>query len=151
MKQIQEAQTIAQVKLEAPDLWDFLLAVPMTQTAQILYALLIGGALGMLAHYVRGRASGDIAGSLTDYFFYNNIWRSVAAMIAVIAELFGEAGLGLFVTDAGTFVGWGVVIMSGAKTGYIGDSLINKGQRGEWTEKKRDAVGIVESAKDVKP
>lgn len=145
------APTIAQAKLEAPDLLDFLLAVPTTQTAQILYALLLGGALGMLAHYVRGRASGEIAGSLGDYFFNQNIWRSIGAMCAVVAELFGEAGLGLFVTDAGAFVGWGVVIMSGAKTGYIGDSLINKGTRSEWTEKKRVATEVVENAKDVKP
>lgn len=147
---VANAPTIAQAKLEAPNLLDFLLAVPFTQTSQILYALLLGGALGMIAHYVRGRAAGNIAGSPADYFFRDNIWRSVGAMMAVVAELFGEAGLGLFVTEAGSFVGWGVVIMSGAKTGYIGDSLINKGQRQEWTEKKRDATEVVATAKDVK-
>lgn len=145
------APTIAQAKLDSQSLWDFLLAVPFTQTSQMIYALLIGGAVGMLAHYVHGRATGDIAGSPADYFFRTNVWRSVAAMSAVVATCFGEAGFGIFITDAGDFVGWGVVLMSGLKTGYIGDSLVNKGQRAEWTDKKRDAGEVFDAAKDVKP
>lgn len=150
-KAIEAAPTVAQAHRQADGLLDFLLAIWSTQTAQMLYALLLGGAIGMFLHYARGRATGNIAGSPADYFFRNNVWRSVAAMSAVVAASFGEAGIGIFITDTGEFVGWGVVIMSGIKTGYVGDSLVNKGQRAEWTEKKRDAAEIVHEAKDVKP
>lgn len=150
-KAIESATTIAQAKLDTPNsLWDFLLALPATQEAQMFYALLIGGAVGMCIHYLHGRAVGDIAGSPVDYFFRVNVWRSVAAMFAVVAELFSEAGIGIFISDAGEFVGWGVVLMSGIKTGYVGDSLVNKGQRAEWTDKKRDAVEAIKESEDKK-
>lgn len=148
---IQNPPTVAQAKLQADSLLDFLLALPATQTAQMFYALLIGGVIGMFIHYVRGRATGNIAGGPVDYFFRTNVWRSLAAIGAVVATCFGEAGAGIFITDAGEFVGWGVVLMSGFKTGYIGDSLLNKGQRAEWTEDKRDAVEVVKSEKDKIP
>ncbi len=146
------APTIAQAKLESSEsLWQFLIALPTTMEAQLMYALVIGGIAGMGAHYVRGRASGNIAGGPLDYFFRDNVWRSVGAMGAVVGELFTEVGLGLFTTDAGAFVGWGVVLLSGIKTGYLGDSLVNKGTRQEWTEKKREAGEVFDAAKDVKP
>lgn len=147
-----QAQTIAQAKLETSEsLWHFLLALPTTMEAQLMYALLIGGAVGMLGHYIRGRSSGDIAGSILDYFFRDNVWRSIGAMASVASELFVEVGSGLFTTAEGTFVGWGLVLLSGLKTGYLGDSLVNKGTRQEWTEKKRVAVDVVDKTANVKP
>lgn len=147
---IQDAQTIAQAKIAEPEsLWHFLLALPSTFEAQLWYALLLGGVLGMLGHYINGRRSGDIAGSPIDYFFRDNVWRSVGAVSAMAAELFAEIGTGLFTTEAGLFVGWGLVIVSGIKSGYVGDSLINKGKRVEWTTEKREAVAVVKEAVDV--
>lgn len=146
------APTIAQAKLEAPEsLWHFLAALPGTMEAQIWYALLLGGVLGMIGHYVRGRSTGNIAGNPVDYFLRDNLWRSIGAAVAVATELFAEIGAGLFTTSAGAFVGWGIVLLSGLKTGYLGDSIVNKGTRVEWTEKKRDAVEVVDRAKDVPP
>lgn len=137
---IEAAQTIAQAKAAAPEsLWSFLSSLPETFEAQVLYALILGAVLGMIGHYVRGRSGGQISGSPIDYFFRDNIWRSAMAAITVIAELFTEVGSGLFTTDAGLFVGWGLVLLSGLKTGYAGDSLINKGSRVTWTDEQRAA------------
>lgn len=138
---IQQAQTIAEAKAAMPEsLWHFLAALPATMEAQIWYALLIGGAVGMIGHYIRGRSAGDISGSPLDYFFRDNLWRSIGAAGAMAGELFAEIGTGLFTSDAGVFVGWGIVLLSGLKTGYAADSLVNKGRRVAWSDDKRDAV-----------
>jgi len=145
-----DAQTIAQLKATAPEsLWHFLLALPSTMEAQIWYALLLGGAIGMIGHYIRGRSTGNLSGSPIDYFVRDNPWRSIATAGAVAAELFAEIGTGIFTTSTGQFVGWGIVLMMGLKSGYSIDSLVNKGTRAVWTEKKRVATDVAESAKDL--
>jgi hypothetical protein len=136
-------ETIAQVHASST-LWEFLLRLPTTMEAQIWYALVLGGVLGMIGHYVRQRSASQIEGNPIDYFFRENAWRSIGAAVAMAIELFGEVGTGLFTTEAGQFVGWGIVILSGLKTGYLGDSVINKGKRPEWTERKREAMAVVE-------
>jgi len=121
------AQTIAQAKHQQT-LWDFLAALPTTQEAQIFYALIIGCALGMLAHYVRQWASGNAAGGLIDYLFLASPKRTLLTVIGVVSWSAGEVATGLFTTSEGAFVGWALVILSGLKTGYAGDSIINKGK-----------------------
>jgi len=146
-------QTVAELKVATPpgnDLWSFLMQLPTTHEAQVWYALLLGGIVGMIGHYIRGRAANNIGGNPIDYFFRDNVWRSIGAMVAVASELFGEVGSGLFTTDAGAFVGWGLVLLSGLKTGYLGDSLVNKATRPEWPPEKREAA-IQEFAKEIPP
>jgi hypothetical protein len=118
-------------------LLDFLLALPATLDAQIFYGLMLGGFVGMIGHYIRARASNNVGGNPIDYFFRQNPWRSLAALAAVAIELFGEVGSGMFFTPHGTFVGWAIVLLSGLKTGYVGDSAINKSDRPTWTEEHR--------------
>ncbi len=126
-----DAPTIAQVHATQPEsLWAFLAALPGTMEAQIWYALILGGVIGMIAHYGKARATGLITGNPIDYFFRDNVWRSLAALGAIAAELFGESA-GLFTNEAGQFVGWGLVILSGIKSGYVGDSILNKGAKPE--------------------
>lgn len=147
------APTLAQIAVTTPEsqsLWAYLAALPTTMEAEIFYALLIGGVAGMIGHYVRARASNNIGGNPIDYFFRDNLWRSLAAMIAVAAELAGEVGSGIFTTDTGVFVGWGIVLLSGLKTGYVGDSVINKADRPTWSPEKREAA-IQVFAKDIPP
>ena len=137
-----QSPTIAQLKAQAPEsLWHFLLSLPTSMEAQIWYALTLGAVLGMVGHYIRARVNGSISGSPVDYFFRDNLWRSIGAAIAVMGELVAEITSGLFFTDAGLFVGWAIVILSGIKTGYLGDSLVNKGQRVIWTEEQRESAG----------
>ncbi len=151
MDAINNVQTIAQAKAATPDLWHFLGALPFTQDAEIWYALCIGGFIGMVGHYIRGRASGDISGNPIDYFFRDNFWRSIGAAGAMASELFVEVSSSVFTTDAGIFVGWGIVLLSGLKSGYLGDSVINKGKRIEWTDQKREAAAVVKVAENVPP
>lgn len=147
---INNAQTIAQIKQQAPNLtpeslWHWASALPTSFEAEIWYALVFGAILGMFAHYLRGRSQNSISGSPLEYFLHDNVWRSVAAAMSIGAELFAEIGTGLFTTEAGAFVGWGIVMMSGIKTGYLGDSLVNKGSRIEWTPEQRAAVAITKA------
>ena len=148
------APTVTELKAATPpgdSLWQFLIQLPSTHEAQIWYALLIGGLIGMIGHYIRGRSSNNIQGNPIDYFFRDNLWRSIGAATAVAVELFGEVGSGMFTTDTGAFVGWGIVLLSGLKTGYVGDSLINKSDRAEWTPEQRAAASVVANAKNVQP
>ncbi len=118
----------------------FLLAYPSTQQAQIFYALLIGAVFGMLVNYLRRWLAEEISGSLVDYMFRQNPRRTMLAVFGIVSWCAGEVASGLFVTGGGEFIGWGLVILSGLKTGYAGDSLINKGGRTVWTEERRAAV-----------
>lgn len=134
------AEKAAEVHITQPEsLWHFLAALPATFEAQIFYALILGSVIGMIGHYIIGRKDGDISGSPADYFFHDNVWRSVGAVVAVVTGCITEIGAGFFTTGEGAFVGWGLVIVSGIKTGYIGDSAINKGARKEWTDAERAA------------
>lgn len=123
----------------SPDgLLDFLMQLPGTMEAQIFYALLIGSLVGMVAHYLVRWREGDIAGSLWAYLFYENPRRSILSIFGIITWSATEAATGLFFHE-GQFVGWALVIISGIKTGYAGDSLLNKGIRSVWSEDKREA------------
>lgn len=145
MQGIETAQTIAQAK-HNQSLWDFLLALPFTQESQIFFALVLGSTFGMLVHYIRVWASGEAGGTLIDYLFRNHPRRTLLTIIAITGWSAGEVSTGLFTTAEGAFVGWGLVLLSGLKTGYAGDSILNKGKREEWTEEKRDDI-----TKELKP
>lgn len=134
------APTLAQVAIVAPpqeSIWHYLAEVPFTMEAQIFYGLLIGALIGMLGHYLRAWTSGELAGGLIDYLFRDNPRRSALAMFSVVTWCLGEVSTGLFATETGQFVGWGLVLLSGIKTGYAGDSLLKKGNRQAWTDEQR--------------
>lgn len=127
MNKIDNAQTIAQAK-NGQSLIDFLMALPATMEAQIFYALVLGCLVGMIGHYLRAYATGQITDCLGEYLFKTQARRTWLTLITVITWSAGEVSAGLFTTTDGTFVGWGLVILSGLKTGYAGDSLLNKGR-----------------------
>lgn len=136
------AQTVNELKSAVPpteSLWHFLAQLPGTMEAQILYALLIGGFVGMGAHYFVKWAQGDIEGSLRRYLFVDNPRRSWFAVCALITELVTEVSLGMFTSPDGAFLGWSAVLLQGLKSGYLIDSIANKGNRPVWTEEKRAA------------
>lgn len=140
--------------MKEQDFWGWLLQLPETRDAQMCYALIFGCAVGMIGHCIRGIQSGEIAGNPLDYFIRQNPWRSVSTAIGVIMWSVGEVAAGIFVSDSGVFIGWGAVVLSGVKTGYAGDSLVNKGDRVVWSKEKRDAaatVSAVADAEDKKP
>lgn len=146
-----ETQTIAQViasspsgAIEAP--WHYLAGIPFTQQAYIFYMLTLGSIVGMIGHYISRWASGDIAGSLIDYLFRQEGRRTLLAVIGIVSWSVGEVSTGLFVNSEGIFVGWALVLLSGLKTGYTGDSIANKGTRPVWTPELRAAAAIVKQA-----
>jgi len=133
-----DAPSITEIKsIPGESLWNFISQLPQTMEAQIFYALLIGSCLGLFGHYFKQWSEGGISGNLFTYLFRQNPRRSMLSLFGIITWSLGEVSTGLFVSDAGVFVGWALVILSGLKTGYAGDSLLNKGGRAEWTEEQR--------------
>lgn len=137
---VENAKTIAQVKQAPESLLAFLAQLPATMEAQILYGLILGGLIGMAANYVVKWAQGDIAGSLWRYMFVDDPRRSWLAICILLTELIGEVSTGLFTTTTGEFVGWGMVLLNGLKSGYFIDSAANKGGRPVWTSSQRAAA-----------
>lgn len=136
-----QAKTIAQVRSEdTTSLWDFIMQLPGTLDAQIWYALLIGGAVGMILHYAVKLRTDDITGSPLEYFMRQSPWRTVGTIAAMASWAFGEVLTGIYVNSQDVFIGWGAVLLSGVKTGYLGDSIINKGERAQWSEAQREAA-----------
>ena len=136
-----DAQTIAQVKAEAPaDFWHFLVNLPLTQEAQLFYALMLSGTLGMIASYVMKWAKGEIGACLGQYLFKQNL-RSTVLSVATytgtaMASIYADA---FHVGDQAVFVGWGMVMWLGALNGFGIDAIVNKGKRAVWTPEKRAA------------
>lgn len=129
--------TIAQAKLQQQTLWQFLCALPQTMEAQIFYALILSGVLGIMAHYVHKWMKDEIQGSLWSYLFVQYPKRTAMSFGAYLAWIMSLIGTGVFVTASGEFVGYGIVLILGFTNGYGVDSLANKGGRAEWTTQQR--------------
>jgi hypothetical protein len=139
-----DAPTIAQIKAIPNDsLWQFLMQLPMTMEAQIFYALLIGNLIGMAGHYFKQWGTGEIAGNMWAYLVVEYPRKSMLSLFGIITLSATEVATGLFVTAEGMFVGWALVLLSGIKTGYAGDSLLNEGDRAVWSDTKRKATAIL--------
>lgn len=138
-----DAQTIAQVKAEAPaDLWHFLLNLPATQEAQLFYALMLSGTLGMIASYVMKWAKGEIGACLGEYLFRQNLRATVLSIATYTGTTMAAIYAGAFhVGDQSVFVGWGMVMWLGALNGFGIDAIVNKGQRAVWTPEQRAQKG----------
>lgn len=135
-------QTVEQLKSVRPpseSLWHFLAGLPATMEAQILMALMLAGILGSVAHYLTRWAKNEIKGDLLSYLFIDNPRRSLLSAILLFSELVGEIGTGIFTSADGVFVGWGLVLLSGLKSGYAIDSIANKAERPAWTDEQRQS------------
>src|SRR5258708_5911573 len=121
--------TIQQIKQTTPEtLWQLLAALPGSMEAQILYGLLIAGAVGMIGHYLIRWLNGDIAGSLVKYLFIDYPRRTLLAYSGVAGAALGAIASNVFETDTHEFVGWLNVLWIGLTNGYAADSLANKGK-----------------------
>ncbi len=124
-------QTIAQLKAAVPSqtLWDYLWQIPNSTEAQVFYALMIASLIGIVAHYLRLWASGQIAGSLGDYLFTQHPRNTFLAILGAVAVCAGEVSANLYQSAGGDVLSWAIVFVSGFKNGYATDSLINKFKR----------------------
>ena len=134
-----QAQTIAQIKAQDPEsLWHFLSGLPASQEAQIFYALMLAGTLGMFASYGVKWAKGEISGDLFQYLFKSSMRATALSLFTYTGTALGAIYAGAFyVTDGGIFVGWGMVLWLGAINGFSIDAIVNKGERPVWTAEQR--------------
>ena len=135
--------TIAQIKAEAPEsLWHFLTNLPFSMEAQLFYALLLAGTLGMVANYIVRWGRKEIEGCLGEYLFKQNLRGTVLSLATYVGVVLGAIAAGAFhVGDANTFVGWGWVLWMGAGNGFVIDNIANKGQKPVWTQQQHDDAG----------
>lgn len=138
------ADKISEIKaLHGPEtLWQFLGHLPASFEAQIFYALLLGGCVGMLLNYWIKWLRKDIAGSLIAYLFVNNMRGTMLSFVSAIGT--GIAGItaGVFETANGDFVGWFNVLWIAVSNGFFWDAAANKGTRKEWTDAERTVHGV---------
>lgn len=134
-----DTQTIAQVKAEAPEsLWHFLIHLPSTMEAELFYALMLAGTLGMVANYLVKWGKKEIEGCMGEYLFKHNPRGTVLSFCTYAGGALGAIAANAFhVGDAHTFVGWGWVIWMGIGNGFVIDSITNNGQRAVWTRQQR--------------
>lgn len=136
-----QAQTIAQVKAQAPEsLWHFLVNLPSTMEAQIFYALLVAGTVGMLSNYLVKWAKNEIAGGLINYLVTNSRATALSLFTYVGISCGAIYGQAFHVGDSATFVGWGLVLWLGLINGYGIDNIVNKGARPVWSAERRSAA-----------
>lgn len=119
---------IAQLPAPSESLWHFLSALPSTAEAQILYALLLSGVVGMMSHYFTRWAKGEIAGSLFTYLFASSARHTALAFIVMMSSAVTAITSGVFSTESGAFVGWLNVMWFGITNGYAADSIANKSE-----------------------
>lgn len=133
-------QTIAQLKANGHEtLWQFLAQVPNSTEAQIWYAMMFGCIIGMVAHYVRQWATGQISGGLWTYLFVQCPRNTLLALIGAAMVSAGEVSMDLYQSAGGDVFSWWLIIISGFKNGYATDSLINRARRAEWSQEQRAA------------
>lgn len=134
-----DGKSIAQIAAtDDGSLWTFLSQLPASTEAQMFYALMMAGTVGMAAHYIVKWARKEIDGSLFAYLFRDNPRGTLLSFCTytglAIAAIYADA---FHVGDTRTFVGWGMVLWLGAFNGFTIDAIANKGQRPVWTPSKR--------------
>lgn len=137
-----EGQTLAQVTSSVTpteSLWHFIGQLPGTIEAQQMYALLISGALGISANYLLKWARQEIAGSLWQYLFKDNVRGTVLSLASFVGLAITSIAAGIFNGESGGYVGWTTVMWFGLTNGFAVDAIANKGTRAPWTDEQREA------------
>lgn len=109
-------------------IFQYLIAFFTSREAEIYGTLLFFGVVGMTGNYTMRWLRNEITGSLVNYMFYQHPRATLLAAVGIASELFAEVGLGIFTTEGGHFAGWSIVIVTALKSGYMGDSIANKGE-----------------------
>lgn len=136
-----ETQKMGEIKGGSESLWEFAHRAPAAFEAQIFYAVLIFGGLGMLANYAVKWMRREIEGSLIVYLFRN--FRSTALAFSTTMGV-GIAAItsGVFETSDGMFVGWFNVMWTSLMNGFMWDAALNRsGQTAITKDAQGDAGG----------
>ena len=141
-------------------LWQYLTHLGGSFEAQVFYALMLSGVVGMCANWLVRWTKNEV-GCFVDYMFINNFKRTPlsilmftgTALTAVMSGVFNGGTLAFVTADpcangitppnTEVFVGWLNVLWIGATTGFGIDATVNKGVREVWTEgeRKRRVLG----------
>lgn len=132
-----DGQKLSDVHAQAPDLWQYLAALPATIEAQQFIALLISGTVGIIAHYTMKWARGEIVGSLLTYLFKDHLRNTVLSFFSYVGFAITTIGSGGLMND-GSSIGWYPILVMGLTTGFAVDAIANKGQRPVWTDEQRE-------------
>lgn len=120
--------TIAQAQLSiAQDPWEFLIALPHTAEAKIMYMLLLAGIIGGFASWLVKWAKGQ-AGPLNIYFVREGKF-TILAGASYIGICLTAITSGIFITPEDTFVGWANVLWFGVTNAFGADMIANKGNK----------------------
>lgn len=120
------AQSVAQIARTHESLWEFLVELPTSMEAEIGYALIIAGILGMFFSWLIKWARGQ-AGALHVYLFTDQVKLTVLAASAYVGVCTTAVTAGIFVTSSGEFVGWANVLWFGLTNAFGIDAAANKG------------------------
>ena len=118
-------------------LWDFLVLLPSSFEAQILYGLLLAGATGMVSNYTLKWARSEIEGSLATYLFRCHLKATLLSFSSFVGLAITSIAADIFTGNLGGFVGWANVLWFGLTNGFAVDAIANKGQRVAWSDDKR--------------
>lgn len=137
---MEDAEKISEIKGRGESLWGFLERLPSSFEAQIFYAVVLFGVIGMFINYAQRWMKKEISGSLINYLFCENIRGTMLSISTTIGVGVGAITGGIFETGSGEFVGWFNVMWVSLMNGFMWDSALNKGQRPVWTEEQRAAA-----------
>lgn len=135
-----QAPRISEIKQGAGEsLWDFLMRLPMSFEAQIFYAVVLFGGVGMFSNYAVKWMRKEIAGSLFKYLFLCNLRGTLLSFSTTVGIGIAAITGGVFETGSGEFVGWFNVLWVSLTNGFMWDAALNRGQRDVWTPEQRAA------------
>lgn len=137
MADVQNATRISDLKGTGETLTHFLQRLPSSFEAQIFYAVVLFGLVGMLANYAVKWMKREIGGSLIKYLFFSNVRGTMLSLFTTIGVGIGAITAGVFETTSGEFVGWFNVMWVSLSNGFMWDATMNQGDRPVWTEAQR--------------
>lgn len=118
-----EAKKIAQIKADET-LWSFIVKIPTSLEAQLLYALVISGLIGMIASWLWKWSQGQADSShwTKKYVIGQLLWLVGSSVTAIFVVGFQ--------TEDGVFFGWMSVLWAGAFAGFSGDVKVKSKDSG---------------------
>lgn len=125
---MENAQKIGEIKGGSESLISFLQRLPSSFEAQIFYAVVLFGAVGMFTNYSIKWMRSEISGSLIKYLFFDNFRGTMLSFCTTVGIGIGAITGGVFETASGEFVGWFNVLWISLTNGFMWDAALNRSQ-----------------------
>jgi len=121
-------------------LWAYLLNLPNSNSAQLLYAMTICGAVGMSAHYIVNwlkSNGGESKAALSEYLAIQGWKRIALSAISYLSACVTVVSSDYFFSPTGQFIGWHHVIVISLTTSFSIDAIVHRNARVAWSEAQR--------------